>query len=417
MAENREIVIVDGVRTPFCRMASELADFDAVDLGVAASKALLAKTGIDSGVIDEVVFGCVAQPFDSANIARVIALRAGVPVTTPAFTVQRNCASGMEAVTTAMNKINAGRGEVFLVGGTESMSNIPLLFRHSAAQKFAALARAKGWGTRLAAMTKFRLHDFDPVVGLRLGLADKIAGMGMGDTAEILAREYGISREEQDAFANDSQHKAVAARTFFEQEITPMFPANAKNAVEEDNGVRGDSTVEKLAKLRPVFERRYGSVTAGNSSQISDGAVALLVTTAERAKSEGWDVLGTLVDYAYSGCDPKRMGLGPVGAVGKLHTVGGIRPTDCDVIEINEAFAVQVLAVMKELENAGLPVTESQLNPHGGAIALGHPVGATGARLILTTLYALKHRGGGQGIASLCIGGGQGGAVHLRSAQ
>ncbi len=416
MANNREIVIIDGVRTPFCRMASDLAGFDAVDLGVSASKALLAKTGIDSGVIDEVVFGCVCQPFDSANIARVIALRAGVPESTPAFTVQRNCASGMEAVTTAFNKINAGRGEVFLVGGTESMSNIPLLFRDSAARKFAALARSKGLVTRLAAMMKFRPQDFAPVVGLQLGLSDKIANMSMGDTAELLAREYAISRGEQDAFANDSQHKAAAAQDFLQQQIAPVFTAKAKSAVAEDNGVRGDSSVEKLAKLRPVFDRRYGTVTAGNSSQISDGAVALLVTTAERAKSEGWEVLGTLVDYAYSGCDPKRMGLGPVGAIGKLHAAGGVRPTDCEVVEINEAFAVQVLAVMKDLEQAGLPVTESQLNPHGGAIALGHPVGATGARLILTTLHALRQRGGGQGIASLCIGGGQGGAVHLRSA-
>ena len=414
MSDPAEIVIVDGSRTPFCKMGSDLAAMDAVGLGAAAVKALMARVGVSHEGVDEVIFGCVCQPFDAANIARVIALRSGFPDSTPAFTVQRNCASGMEAITTAANKIHAGRGEVFVVGGTESMSHVPFLYRRSAVQKFSALGGARSFGKKLQAMLRFRPRDFSPVIGLKLGLADPVAGMGMGETAELLAREFDISRAEQDAFANRSQHRAAEAQQKLAEEISPVFPEGVKHAATRDNGVRDDSSTDKLAKLRPAFDRKYGTVTAGNSSQISDGAVALLVTTAGRASKEGWQVLGTLIDHAFTGCDPKRMGLGPVTAIQQLHQRTGAAPKDCEVVEINEAFAAQVLAVQKALAGAGLEVSDEQLNPNGGAVALGHPVGATGARLVLTVLNELKRRGGGQGIASLCVGGGQGGAVLLR---
>lgn len=413
----RSFVIVDGVRTPFLKMGSDFATIDAVEQGRVVIQTLLSRTGIDPEIVDEVIFGCVSQPADAANIARVIALRAGLPQSIPAMTVHRNCASGLEALTTASDRHAAGHGEVFIVGGTENMSRIPLFFPLAAAAKFAALSRAKTAGGRAAAAIRFRPSDFAPVVGLKLGLTDPVSGMNMGETAELVARDYGISREEQDIFALSSHRKSTAGRAELAKEIIPVYlPNTSQGYVDKDNGVRENQTIEALARLRPVFEPKTGTVTAGNSSQITDGAVALLAMDEKRAESLGLEPLGRLVDYAYSGCDPRRMGLGPAFAIRKLHQRTGLRPEEADLIEINEAFAAQVLAVLKLLKSenfSGLIIPEERLNLLGGAIALGHPVGATGARLVLTALKQLQSSGKKRALISLCIGGGQGGAAWL----
>jgi acetyl-CoA C-acetyltransferase/acetyl-CoA acyltransferase len=404
MADTR-LAIVDGVRTPFCKMGTGLASLPADELGRITVSALLAKTGLGPALVDEVIIGCVCQPFDAANIARVIALRAGIPESVPAATVNRNCASGMESLTAAAERMAAGRGSVFIVGGTESMTNVPLLYRPEAARKFAKLAKAKSASESLLAMARFRAGDFRPRVGLQLGLTDPVSGLNMGETAELLARENGITRGAQDAFAHRSHGRAVAAAAAMADEICPVYLDG--KSITHDNGPRADSSPAGLAKLRTVFDP-YGSVTAGNSSQVTDGAVALLVMSASRAAELGIRPLGFLTHYAYTGCDPARMGLGPVSAIAKASQNAGLKVEDADIVEINEAFAAQVLAVLQRV-----PVPEEKLNVNGGAIALGHPVGATGARLVLTALHELRRRNARRALVSLCVGGGQGAALWL----
>jgi acetyl-CoA C-acetyltransferase/acetyl-CoA acyltransferase len=399
------LVIVDGVRTPFCKVGSDLAAMPADDLGRVAVDALLTRTGFDPALVDEVIFGCVCQPVDAANVSRVIALRAGLPESVTASTVHRNCASGFESLTTAAERLLGGHGSVFIVGGAESMSGVPLLYSESAAKKFSTLSRARGMTAKLAAMSAFRPRDFKPRIALKMGLTDPVSGLNMGETAEVLARECKISRARQDEFALRSHEFAIAARARLSEEICPVYPPGAKHPVIQDHGPRNDESVEMLAKLKPVFDRRHGSVTAGNSSQITDGAVAMLVMGESRATQLGLKPIGRLAGWAYTGCDPARMGLGPVSAIRRLER----GPRDVDLIEINEAFAAQVLAVLQKLGD----VPEHRLNVNGGAIALGHPVGATGARLTLTALKELGRRGGKWAIVSACVGGGQGSALLL----
>jgi acetyl-CoA acetyltransferase family protein len=419
---NQRLVVIDGIRTPFCKMGTDLARLGPDELGRIAVNALLTRTGIDPGIIDEVIFGCVGQPAEAANVARVIALRSGIPHHVPAITVHRNCASGCESFTQAYEKMVAGRGSIFVVGGTESMSQIPLLFQYRTAEKFGRLSRAKSFGKRFQAMLAFRPSDFKPRIGLQLGLTDPVCGMNMGDTAELLAREFDITRDVQDAFALESHTRAIAARDRLAQEITPVY---GKKATIADNGPREGQTIEALAKLKPVFDRRTGTVTAGNASQITDGAVAMLVMTEEKANELKLEPLGALTGYAYAGCDPARMGLGPTFAISKAEDKTGLTLEQADIVEINEAFAAQVLAVLKTLKSEDFArkhlgrerpvgkIPKERLNVNGGAIALGHPVGATGARLILTSLKELARRQAKRALVSLCVGGGQGAAIWL----
>lgn len=419
------LVVIDGVRTPFSKMGTDLARVGPEELGRIAVNALISKTGLNSALIDEVIFGCVGQPADAANVARVIALRAGIPEHVPAFTVHRNCASGCEAFTQAYEKMLAGRGEVFVIGGTESMSQVPLLYSHEAAAKFGRLARSKSPLQKLGALLSFRLADFKPRIGLQLGLTDPICGLNMGETAEVLAREFDISRDKQDSFALESHARAIAARDRLAEEICPVYPPLSKSVTTQDNGPRKEQSIEALARLKPVFDRRNGTVTAGNSSQITDGAVALLVMSEMKAAELGFTPLGAMTGYAYAGCDPRRMGLGPVFAIAEAERRTGLTLDSADLIEINEAFAAQVLACLRCLKSDEFArkhlgrdrpvgkVSKDLLNVNGGAIALGHPVGATGARLILTTLKELRRRDGKRALVSLCVGGGQGAAIWL----
>jgi acetyl-CoA acetyltransferase family protein len=422
------IYIVDGVRTPFAKAGTVLADTGAVELGKAAVAMLLARTGLDPARIEEVILGCVGQPADAANVARIVALRAGVPESVPAITVHRNCASGFEAITHAAEKMLAGRGDVFLVGGVESMSHTPLLYQHETAKKLDALRRAKTLPQKAGALAKFRLLDLKPRIGLQLGLSDPISGFNMGETAENLSRDFSISREEQDEFALRSHRKAVASRAKLREEITAVYVdqgTSGKPFIEQDNGPRENQTREALAKLKPVFEPRTGTVTAGNSSQITDGAAALLLMTEKGLQASGLQPLGRLLDYAYAGLDPARMGLGPVYAIHRVEQRTGLSLKDAELIEINEAFAAQVLACQLAARSAEYcrthlgrsgalgEIPDEILNVNGGGIALGHPVGVTGSRLALTALKELHRRNQERALVTLCVGGGQGGALWL----
>ncbi|HLD76586.1 MAG TPA: acetyl-CoA C-acyltransferase, partial [Rickettsiales bacterium] len=381
-------------------------------------------------LIDEVIIGNVAQPADSANIARVIALKAGLPESIPAFTVHRNCASGMEAMTTAMSKIQNGEHQIVLAGGVESMSNIPLFYGKKMTQLFSDLFKAKTLGQKLSVLSRFRLGFLKPVIGLQQGLTDPVSGLIMGCTAENVVRDFKILRKEQDEFALASHQRAekAIANGIFAQEIIPVFNNDEKNSqmIEEDEGVRKGQTLEALAKLKPYFEKNTGSVTVGNSSQITDGAAFAVLMSERKAKELGVEVLGYIRDFAYAGLDPSRMGLGPVHAVAKVFDKTGLSLKDIDLIELNEAFAAQVIGCERAFasqeycqKNLGRDaigeIDRDILNVNGGGIALGHPVGMTGARMIIHVLRELKRRSKNRALATLCIGGGQGGAVVIET--
>ncbi len=426
----QDIVVVCGWRTPLGKANGMLAGLDAVDLGVVAARETLARGPVSSRDLDAVIVGNVIQPSEAANIGRVIALKAGVPRHVPAHTVHRNCASGMQAVTDAAEKILLGRAEVVLAGGVESMTHAPLLFHDDFRAAMARLQKARDWRAKAQAAWGVARAPWKPRVGLLEGLTDPTVRLNMGQTAEVLAREFAITRKEQDAFALQSHQRAHAAweSGWYHDEVVHLFPPPDYSPVLRDEGIRANQSMEALAKLKPVFERPLGTVTAGNSSQITDGAAMMIVTHRARAEAEGWPILGRLHDWDYAGCDPARMGLGPVFVSHKLFKRHGLTMRDMARVEINEAFAAQTLACLKAMESRqfhrkhfgtstpmGAPDME-RLNAHGGAVAMGHPVGMSGARLILTLMRQLKHEiGGGLGLATLCVGGGQGGGVLVGS--
>ena len=420
-----EAVIVAGVRTPFTKAAGPLSGTPAPELGRLAVRELLYRSDLDPAEVDELIAGNVASPVDAANVARVIALRSGIPRDRIAHTVSRNCASGMECLTQAIDRINAGHAKCVVAVGVDSMSNIPVFWKKQFAEKLWDVFKARGAMKKIAALTKFKLKDLQPQIGIKLGLTDPVTGMMMGDTAEKLAREYRISRDEQDAFALRSHQRAVSAWNAgrLSDETMTVYPEPKSDAISEDVGPRADQDLVKLAKLKPYFDRRWGTVTIGNSCQVTDGAVALLVMDAERACELELQPIGKVRSYAYAGCDPARMGLGPVYASARALKQAGMHMSEMELVELNEAFAAQALACLRGFESppddctteVGAdvlgPVDEDIVNVNGGAIALGHPVGATGARLVLTLLGELARRDQQVGLATLCIGGGQGGAV------
>ncbi len=425
--EQAAVAVVAGVRTPLGKADGALAGMDAVALGVAAARELLARTDARP---DAVVVGNVIQPSDAANIARVIALQAGVARDVPAHTVQRNCASGMQAVTDGAMLIASGCADLVLVGGVESMTRAPLLFHDEVRRALARWRRSRGTSFLSSIPRELVrvLTHLKPRAALMEGLTDPTVHMNMGQTAELLADEFGITREAQDRYALESHQRADAAWNDgrFDDEVMPLFAPPKYDAVVRDEGIRPQQSMEALAGLRPVFSKPLGTVTAGNSSQISDGAAMLLLARRELAEAEGWPLLGYLRDWCYAGCDPARMGLGPVFASHRLLSGRGMTMAEMARVEINEAFAAQVLACREAMasrlfhEQNGLrgclgAPEDDRLNVWGGAIAIGHPVGMTGARLILALCRQLRDAPG-FGLATLCIGGGQGGAVLLEGA-
>ena len=428
-SKKERIAIIDGLRTPFCKAGGAAMGLAADDFGALVARELMTRTGFPAADLDEIIVGNVAQPADSANVARIIGLKAGLPQDLIASTVHRNCASGMEAISTAGTKIRAGEANALLCVGTESMSNIPLLFNRQMTALFTRLMKAKGVWPKVKTWLGLRPAYLNPIIGVQAGLTDPVAGLNMGQTAEILAREFHITRAAQDAFALGSHQKAVAAAGRLAAEIMALpLPPRYDAMLTADDGPRAGQDMAALAKLKPYFDRIAGTVTVGNACPLTDGAGAVLVMGESRAKSMGLSPLGYVRDWAYAGLDGRRMGLGPVFATAKLAEKTGVAVKDYDLVELNEAFAAQVLActtafasddfAKRELgrDRALGEIDPAKLNVNGGAIALGHPVGATGTRLVVTALHELRRRGGGQALATLCIGGGQGAAFHLESA-
>ena len=422
------LAVIAGKRTPFAKAFGPLIKVPADELGRIAVEGVLADAGLKPEGVGEVIFGNVASPADASNVARVIALRAGVPNERVAHTVNRNCASGMESVFEAWHVLSEGRTDLIVAGGTESMSNVPLLWDPRVMELMLRWRKASAV-EKLKILGQIRPSLFKPVAGLELGLTDPVCGLNMGQTGEVLAKEFGITREEQDRFALASHQRAAAAweRCFLKGEVVPVTAEQARGkAVEKDSGPRANQTMEALQKLRPIFDKN-GTITAGNSCPITDGAAAVVLTRAELARDIDHEPLGYIRGYALAGCDPRRMGLGPVFAISKLLDKSGLKLSDFELFEINEAFAAQVLSCLKAMssdkfakdelgrERAIGEIDPERLNINGGAIALGHPVGTSGTRLIITLLRALRDRGLKRGLASLCVGGGQGAAVWLET--
>lgn len=386
----KEVVIVKGLRTPFSKAGTVFKDLPAYESGKIVLRELLEQLELPPREIDEVVWGNIGQPVEAGNIARIIALKSGIPHTTPAYTVQRNCASGLQAIVSAYYEIAGGNAEAVIAGGSESMSRYPLPFPR--------------------AFTDYSIE------------------MSLAQTADQLAKEYCISREEQDQWALLSHQRAARATSagILKEEIAPVFaPPEYAAVVEEDNGIHKEPSAEELAGLSPLFDSRYGTVTAGNASPLADGAAALLLMSAGRARELGYEALGTVRSFAFAGVEPLYMGTGPAYAAAKALKRAGMKFSDIHLTELGEAFAAVVLAnerlfgdkkfVETTFGQAGLlsPIDRGRLNPNGGAIAIGHAGGASAARQVLTLLKEMKRRNFSTGLAALCIGGGQGGAIIL----
>jgi acetyl-CoA acyltransferase len=430
----REVVIVDGVRSPFVKSGAEFGKVRAQEIGRVPMRELVERLELGDGhgdkarvKVDEVCVGNVGSPEDAANIARVIAMEAGLHNSIPAYSVHRNCASGMEAIMQGWIKIGTGQCDVMLVGGVESMSNMPLIYRPEAVDFFGKMMRAKTPMQKIMNLLKMPLGRFlNPIVAIQEGLTDPFCGMNMGQTADLLAKEWRITREDQDRFACESHRRAVAATEngkLGQEMVHVPLPMKYVTSVDKDIGPRKGQTMEQLAKLKPYFDRVNGTVTVGNACPITDGAAMLALMSEEKAKAAGYKVLGRIKTAVFTGHEPERMGLGPAYAIHAALKKSGMKLSQMDIIEINEAFAAQVIACTKALASkdwcaeklgeseAVGTIDVAKLNPNGGAIALGHPVGSSGARIVLTALKELNRANKQFGIASLCIGGGQGGAV------
>ena len=421
----RPVYVVDGNRTPFLKAQDKPGPFRASDLAVSAGKALLVRQPFAPEELDEVIIGCVIPGPDEANIARVVALRLGCGKQVPAWTVQRNCASGMQAIDSAAMAIAFGRSDLVLAGGAEAMSHAPVLLPPRSVELLGAWRQARSSRDRMRLLARVRPAHFRLVFSLLQGLTDPVVSLSMGQTAEVLARRFAISRQEMDAYAVESHRRLAHAHAQgWLSEIDPLYATDGR-VFDYDNGVRPDSSVERLAKLKPAFDRRVGLVTAGNSAQISDGAALLILASEDAVHRYRLPVLGRIVDCAWAGVNPEQMGLGPVHAMAPLLLRHGLQTADIDFWEINEAFAAQVLACLRawesedyaheelEIGQAFAGIGLERLNVDGGAVAAGHPVGASGARIVLHLLQVLKRNGARRGMAALCIGGGQGGAMLL----
>lgn len=390
----KEVVIVSAVRTAIGAYGGSFKDVSAVTLGTVVAKEAMKRANITPDMVDEVIFGNVLQAGQGQNVARQISVHAGIPIEVPSYTVNKVCGSGLKTVALAAQAIRAGEADIILAGGTENMSQAPYL-----------LKKAR-WGHRMGdgVLEDYMVND---------GLTDVFNGYHMGITAENIVEQWNLTREEQDEFALNSQLRAEKAikEGRFKDEIVPVEVPQRKGdpvIVDTDEHPRFGSTIEGLAKLRPAF-KKDGTVTAGNASGINDGAAALVVMSKEKAEELGLKPLATILSYASAGVDPKIMGAGPIPATRKALEKAGLKVEDLDLVEANEAFAAQSLAVVKDL---GLDPEKTNVN--GGAIALGHPIGASGARILVTLLHEMEKRDATNGLATLCIGGGQGIAMIVK---
>jgi len=425
----RPVYLVDGARTPFLKARGKPGPFTPVDLAVQAGRPLLMRQPFEPTAFDLVILGCVNVIQDEMNPARVAALRLGMGEQQVAFTVQINCGSGMQSIDTAFRYIRDGSHEMILAGGTEALSHAPLVYSREATEWFGQMARAKGPLDKARALAEVRPDFFSPVIGLERGLTDPITSLNMGQTAEVLAHRFGIDRVTADTYAVESHKRLAAAQSAgrLKGEVLPVFDRDGE-AYAQDNGVRPDSSVDRLAKLDPAFERPYGKVTPGNSSQITDGASWVILASETAVEAHGLEPIARIVDSQWAALDPGIMGLGPVLAATPLAQRHGLACDDIDLWEINEAFAAQVLACLAAWQDdefcrdvlgydaAFGRIDRDRLNIDGGAISLGHPVGTSGNRIVLHLANALKARGAKRGIATECIGGGQGGAMLLEAA-
>ena len=424
---NPPIYIIDGARTPFLKARNAPGPFAAGDLATAAGSALLARQRFAPEQLDEVILGCASPSPDEVNIGRVAALRMGCGNQVQGWTVMRNCASGMQAIDSAMANLQRGRSQLVLAGGVDALSRAPLLFSEPMVRGFAGWMAARSLGERLAVLRKFRLGHLAPVIGIMKGLTDPIVGQLMGQTAENLAWRFGITRDEMDAFAVDSHRRVAAAQDAGHLgEIVPLIDRDG-SIYASDDGLRRDASLAGLAKLKPFFDKKYGRVTPGNSSQITDGAAWLVLASEAAVARHGLTPIGRIVDCQWAALEPELMGLGPVHAATPILQRHGLGLNDLDLWELNEAFAAQVIACLRAWqddaycrERLGLPgalgeIDAARLNIDGGAVALGHPVGASGVRIVLHLLQALRRTGGRRGIATICIGGGLGGAMLVEA--
>lgn len=423
----RPVYIVDGARTPFLKARGAPGPFNAAELATQAARSLLLRQPFAPTVFDEVIAGCVMPGPDEANIARIVALRLGCGERVPAFTVQRNCASGMQALDSAARNIGGGRADLILAGGVEAMSHAPVLLGTAMVAWLAHWSRAKGAVARVKALARLRPAHLVPIIGLLRGLTDPVVGLSMGQTAEILAHRFNLGRADMDAFAMASHQRLAAAQDQNNlDEIEVVYDRNGK-CYSADDGLRRETDMASLGKLKPVFDKPFGKVTAGNSAQVTDGAAWLILASEDAVQRYRLPVLARLVDSEWAGLDPAQMGLGPAHAMAPLLMRHGLDSGDIDYWEINEAFAAQVLACLSAWSDADYclrhfnrerpfsPIDPARLNIDGGGVSLGHPVGASGARITLHLIHTLRRQRARRGVASLCIGGGQGGALLVEN--
>ena len=427
-AAMQPIYVVDGARTPFLKAQKGPGPFAASDLATQAGRALLLRQPFAPADLDEVILGCAAPSPDETNIGRMVALRLGCGKKVPGWTVMRNCASGMQAIDSAIANIQLGRSELVLAGGVDALSRAPLLYSDAMVRWFAGMMSLRTVNQKIRHFLKLRPAALlTPVIGLMKGLTDPVVGLLMGQTAENIAWRFGINRQQMDEFAVRSHQRALAAHEAGHlAEIVPLVDGNGK-VYATDDGVRPDADLQGMAKPRPFFDKKYGNITAANSSQITDGAAWVLLASDAAVEKWGLQPLGKIVDSQWSGLAPEEMGLGPVHASTPILQRHGLNLADIDYWELNEAFAAQVLACQAAWqdeaycrEQLGLPgalgrLDPARLNVDGGAVSIGHPVGASGARIVLHLLHVLRRNQAKRGIATICIGGGLGGAMLLEA--
>jgi len=422
----QSVYIIDGARTPFLKARGRPGPFTPVDLAVQCGRPLLLRQPFAPQAFDQVILGCVNVISEEMNPARVAALRLGLGEDMPAFTVQINCGSGMQSIDTAARYIREGSADLILAGGTEALSHSPLLLRQDAVEWLSDLQQARSPAAKLQAASQFQPGMLKPVIGMERGLTDPIAELNMGQTAEVVAHLFGITRQQADEYALQSHQRLAHAQAegWLENEVVPAISRDG-DLYRADDGVRPGNSLGALAKLDPVFEPPHGQVTAGNSSQITDGASWIILASEQALKDHGLKPIAKIVDSQWSALDPKIMGLGPVLAVTDLLKRSGHAKDEIDLWEINEAFAAQVLGCLAAWEDGDFcrtvldlqqpfgPLDRERLNVDGGAISLGHPVGTSGNRIVLHLVNALRRKQLRRGIATECIGGGQAGAMLI----